>query len=82
MKPTAAINFALNNNIAPRMRIKSIEWVPTKKQWKVKVFEYDPGAWSIGVPYRQTIYFDKCFIKRCEDYIKGGVTRWCQERKF
>jgi len=74
MKPRAAINFALNNEVAPYVKILDINWVPTKCQWKVRVL--DP-EW-----YRQTIYFDKCFIKRCEDYIKGGVTRWCQERKF
>jgi len=77
MKPTAAINFALNNNVAPRLRVKSIEWVPTKKQWKVKVFEYDPGAWSIGVLYRHKVYFDESFIKICEEFTESGITRWC-----
>lgn len=75
MKPKAAINFALNNNIAPGVKILDINWVPTKHQWKIRVFD---TGW-----YRQTIYFDECFIKRCEYYIKeGGATKWCQEKKF
>jgi hypothetical protein len=83
MKPIAAIRFALNNHVVPSLHIRSVEWVPTKLQWKVKLSErFDDGAWSIGGAYRHTIYFDECFIKRCEEFIKGGVTKWCQERIF
>lgn len=79
MKPKAAINFALNNYIAPRLIIKDIEYVPTKKQWKVKAMEYDHscGAWGISVPYRHKIYFDEKFINLCDEFVKKGVTNWC-----
>ena len=85
MKPKAAINFALNNHVAPRVLVKDIEWVPTKKQWKVTVWEYDStssGAWGINVPYRHKIYFDETFIKKCEEYLeKGGIPKWCPDQK-
>jgi hypothetical protein len=83
MKPTEAINFALNNAVAPRVLVKNIEWVPTKKQWKVTVWEYDStssGAWGINVPYRHKIYFNEDFINRCDEFVKKGITRWTEEK--
>jgi uncharacterized Zn finger protein len=79
MKPIAAIHFALNNNIAPRMHIKKVDWVPTKKQWKVSITEnFAPdGAWSIGGQYHHKIYFDENFINRCQEAVERGITRWC-----
>lgn len=66
-----AVNFALNNFKAPRLRIHNIK-LRSDKQYKVRCSEIDEDGFTV----RCTLYFDESFIKKCLQFYNRGVRQW------
>ena len=67
-----AINFALNNFKAPKVKVLKIKYLSTENQYKVRILE------TVEYPARGTVYFDKGFIERCLEWYKKGVRHWAK----
>jgi len=64
-----AIEFAINNFKAPKVRIKNKKRL-ADGSFKVRVQDIDN--------YLCTVYFDKSFIEKCIDITQKGQRHWCK----
>jgi hypothetical protein len=62
------IDFALNNFMAPRLKVTDRKYRVTKDDYKVRVQDIDL--------FNCTLYFDKSFIDKCIEHVKAGGRRW------
>jgi hypothetical protein len=67
-----AVNFALNNFKAPKVRVLSIKYLSSKDEYKVRISETDE------YPARGTVYFPKPMIERCLEWYKKGARQWAK----
>ena len=73
-----AINFALNNFIAPKVRVLNIKYLSTKDEYKVRCAEIDEQ----GFTSRCTLYFEKPFVDKCLKWYKKGARHWINLEKL
>ena len=67
-----AVNLALNNFKAPKVRVLNIKYLSTQDEYKVRCQE--TGQY----PARCTLYFPKPMIERCLEWYKKGTRQWAK----
>ena len=70
-----AVNFALNNFKAPKLKVHNIKHLTSKDEYKVRCSEIDKQ----GFTSRCTLYFKKSFIKKCLKWYNKGARYWTQQ---